>query len=177
VATIQVQELDNDEFGAPPGDVHQDFAHRTLTDANAAEQMTKYNAKHAEIFLYLVEALRRYTEGDGSLLDHTAVVWISELANGPHDLDKIPIVMAGSCCGAFRTGRYLSHAQNLPNPHEHPDWGDTASRPIGPGHSHWLISLMQAMGLPNSEIGKTSVMTRDGTNQTLQLTGPLPRLA
>jgi hypothetical protein len=176
VATIQIQQLENAEFGAPPGDVHQDFAHQTDSDPNAAEQMAKYNIKHAETFAYLLDALDRYSDGSGTLLDSTAVVWLSELATGPHDLDKIPIVMAGSCGGAFRTGRYISHAQNLPNPHEHPDWGDEATRPIGPGHSHWLISLMQAMGLPNNEIGSTSVVTRDGSNRTIDLTGPLPRL-
>jgi hypothetical protein len=176
VATIQIQQLDNDEFGAPPGDVHQDFAHQTDTDDNAAEQMGKYNAKHAEVFGYLLDGLKRYTDGNGTLLDSTAVVWVSELAVGPHDLDKIPIVMAGSCGGYFRTGRYVSYAQDLPNPHEHPDWGDKASRPIGLGHSHLLISLMQAMGLSNNTIGSTSVVTRDGKNTTIDLTGPLPRL-
>jgi hypothetical protein len=154
VATIQVQQLDNSEFGAPPGDVHQDFAHQTNSD----------------------DSLKRYSDGNGTLLDSTAVLWVSELAIGPHDLDKIPIVLAGSCGGYFRTGRYVSHAQDVPNPHEHPDWGDTATRPIGPGHSHLLISLMQAMGLSNNEIGLTSVVTRDGSNKSIGLTGPLPRL-
>lgn len=176
VASIQVTELDNDEFGAPPGDVHQDFAHQTDSDQNAAEQMGKYNRAHAEIMAHLLDALKRYTDGNGTLLDSTAVLWIGELATGPHNLDRIPIVMAGSAGGYFRTGRYISHALDQPNPHEHPDWGDTAQRPIGPGHSHLLISLMQAMGLPNNEIGLTSVVTRDGTNRSINLTGPLPRL-
>jgi hypothetical protein len=39
-----------------------------------------------------------------------------------------------------------------------------------------LISLMQAMGLSDNEIGSTSVRTRDGNNTELDLTGPLPRL-
>lgn len=177
VATIQVAELDNDEFGAPPGDVHQDFAHQTDSDDNASQQMGRYNRTHAEIFAHLIDSLKRYTDGDGTLLDSTAALWIGELATGPHDLDRIPIVMAGSAGGAFRTGRYISHALELPNPHEHPNWGDTAQRPIGPGHSHLLVSLMQAMGLPNNEIGMTRAVTRDGTNRSIDLTGPLPRLA
>jgi hypothetical protein len=176
VASIQVQELDNDEFGAPPGDVHQDYAHQTDSDPNAATQMTRYARKHAEIFAHLIDALKRYSDGNGTLLDSTAVVWVSELATGPHDLDRLPIVLAGSAGGYFRTGRYISHALDLPNPHEHPNWGDTASRRIGPGHSHLLISLMQAMDLPNNEIGMTSVRTRDGNNAEVDLTGPLPRL-
>jgi hypothetical protein len=138
--------------------------------------MTRYARTHAEIFAHLIDALKRYSDGNGTLLDSTAVVWVSELATGPHDLDRMPFVIAGSAGGYFRTGRYISHALELPNPHEHPDWGDKATRRIGPGHSHMLISLMQAMGLPNSEIGSTSVRTRDGNNTEIDLTGPLPRL-
>jgi hypothetical protein len=176
VVTIQATELETSEFGAPPGDVHQDYAHQTDTDPNAAQQMTAYNLKHAEQFAYLLDALSRYQEGSGTLLDNTVVVWLTELATGTHDLDKMPVVMAGSCAGYFRTGRYVSYPQTVANPHQYPSWGDGATRPVGPGHSHLLVSLMQAMGLDNDSIGLTSVTTRDGNGTTIDLTGPLPRL-
>lgn len=176
VATLQVGQLECPEFGAPPGDVHQDYAHQTDTDPNAAAQMTSYNRVHAELFLYLIEALAKYPDGDGTLLDHTAAVWLSELATGPHDLDRIPVVMAGSCAGYFRTGRYLSFAQEFPNPIEQPGWITEEHRIVGPAHSHLLVSMMQAMGLSQNQIGLSSVVTRDGSNTTLDLTGPLPGL-
>jgi hypothetical protein len=176
VATIQIAQLDTSEFGAPPGDVHQDYAHQTDVDANAALQMTNYNNVHAGLFAYLLDALSRYPDGTGTLLDNTAAVWLTELATGPHDLWRIPIVMGGSCAGHFRTGRYLSFAQSLPNPIEHPEWLDASLRMVGPGHSHFLVSLMQAMGLSDNQIGLTNVVTRDGNNTSLDLTGPLPGL-
>jgi hypothetical protein len=176
VATLQILTLNNNEFGAPPGDVHQDFAHQEFSDPKAAQQMVNYNIKQAEVFAYLVDALGRYSEGNGTVLDNTAVIWVSELTNGPHELDKIPVVMAGSCGGSFRTGRYISYAQNIKNPFPDPGNGPSHTRPIGPGHSHFWISVMQAMGLPDNQIGSTSVVSQDGTNITIDLTGPLGRL-
>lgn len=173
VATLQVAELDTREFGAPPGDMHQDVAHRDNTP-DGREHLTNYYRVQAEVFNYLIDALARYDDGQGgTLLDSTAAVWLSELGTGNHEQDKIPVVLAGSCGGYFRTGRYISHAQSLPNPHE---WDDEASVPIGKGHSHLLVSLMQAMGLPNNSIGMTQVTTRHGRSSTIDLTGPLPRL-
>jgi hypothetical protein len=176
VATIQLAQLTNSEFGAPPGDVHQDYAHQAGSDPNATLQMTNYSRKNTEVFGYLLDALSRYDDGDGTLLDSTVAVFMTELATGPHDLDKIPVVMAGSAGGHFRTGRYLSHAQDSANPHEHPNYGGAASRPIGPGHNHLLVSLMQSMGLEDDSIGMTNAVTRDGNNTEIDLTGPLDRL-
>lgn len=177
VVTLQIDQLSNDEFGAPPGDVHADFAHQTNSDPEAARWMTEYNRRHTDIFAHLIGQLQAYPDGSGTLLDSTAVVWISELANGPHELDKIPIVLAGRAGGALKTGRYVSYANDIPNPFEHPNWGAEVRRPIGPGHSHLWVSLMQAMGMSNNSIGSTSVVTRDGNNTTLDLTGPLRRLS
>lgn len=177
VATVQVAQFSNEEFGAPPGDVHQDFAHQTHSSEVARQQMTNYNRVNADLFAHLLAQLDRYTEGDGTLLDNTAAIWMNELATGPHELWQIPVVMAGSCGGKFRVGRYMSYAQDIPNPVEHPEWEPNANFPlIGPGHSHLYVSLMQAMGLPNNEIGMTSVQTRDAAARTISLTGPLDRL-
>ena len=168
VATLQVSQLETSEFGAPAGDVHQDYAHQSVSDPNAAEQMTKYHTVEAEMFGYLANALDRYNDGDGTLLDNTAVLWITEHATGLHQQTQIPIVIAGSCGGAFRTGRYVSFAQDQVTTSNY----DHA--PIGMSNSQLLVSLMQAMGLPNNSIGQSTVQSWN--NQTIDLTGPLPRL-
>ena len=178
VVTIQLPELANSEFGAPPGDVHQDYAHQTNSSEVARQQMTNYNRVQADLFAHLLTTLDQYGEGDGTLLDNTAAVWVTELANGPHDLWEIPVVMGGSCGGAFRPGRYVSYPQEIANPVENPDWeANAAHAQVGLGHSHLLISLMQAMGLETDSIGATSVTTRTASNQNISLTGPLPRLS
>ncbi len=172
VATLQVTQLAAEDFGAPSGiDVHQDVAHETNGNPTAAAQMTDYNIVHANMFKTLLDRLEMY-----NLLDSTAVLWLTECAIGPHDLDDIPVVMAGSCGGFFQTGRYVSFAKDLPNPHEFPGWGIEAQRPIGPGHNRLMVSLMNAMGVEVNSFGEESVVTRDGNNLTVDLTGPLTEL-
>ncbi len=178
VVTIQMAQLNNEDFGAAAGDVHQDFAHQTHTNANAAQQMTNYNRVQAEIFRDLLTNLDQYSEGDGTVLDNTAVLWLTELATGPHDLWQVPVVMAGGCGGGFRVGRYMSYAQNITNPIEEPGWEPAVNFPkIGPGLNHLYVSLMQMMGMERDSIGAESVQTRTASQETISLRGTLPRLS
>ena len=49
--------------------------------------------------------------GDGTMLDHTTVVWTNELGKGnSHTLDDIPFVIVGGGLG-FRTGRSLKYGK------------------------------------------------------------------
>ncbi|MDX2022535.1 MAG: DUF1552 domain-containing protein [Deltaproteobacteria bacterium] len=147
------------EFGANVGDVHQDIAHQAVPGNPAAMQMGTYYKKHAEEFAKIIAGLKAIKEGNGTMLDNTVVVWTTELANGPHDLNRIPFVMAGGCGGYFKTGRYLKYAETA----------KVNNRTVGPGHNKLWVSVMQAMGLPNNSFGATNTGGQD-------LTGVLPRL-
>lgn len=170
VATIQISQLGNEEFGAPAGDMHQDYAHQIENDPVARQQMTNYTRVHAEALAHLIGALEQYSEGEGTLLDNTLVVWMTELATGDHQLDRIPMVLAGSCGGHFRTGRYISFAQDQALPQLDAEVG---SPDIGPAHNRALVSMMQAMGLPDNQIGMAGAATRGGT---MDFRNPLPGL-
>jgi hypothetical protein len=66
-------------------------------------------------------------EGDGTLLDHSVVLWVNEQGNGDrHTETEIPYVLAGSAGGYFRTGRYLKF--------------DEAA------HNDLYVSILHAMG-------------------------------
>ena len=85
------------------------------------------NRWYAEQFAYLVGKLKDVPEGDGTMLDNTVVLWINEQGNGDtHSRDNIPVVLAGSGGGYFRTGRYL-------------DFGGLA-------HNDLFVSVLNAMG-------------------------------
>jgi hypothetical protein len=178
VATIQMPDLWPVDYGASGGDTHQDYAHQWDSDDNARVQMTNYNRVACEQFTHLVNALDQYSDSGGTLLDNTAAVWMSDMAHGNHSFYKVPIVVAGGLGGAIRTGRYISHAQDVVNPVPGIDL-NVEPRHAGQPHNKFLISLMQGMGLPNNEIGVTSAPT-DGPGSgsvTVDFTGPLPRLA
>jgi hypothetical protein len=62
----------------------------------------------AQQFAYLVNSLASTPEGNGSLLDHTLLVWISETGESSVRTGKnIPIVIAGNMNGRFRNGAYV----------------------------------------------------------------------
>ena len=69
------------------------------------EVIQNWYAKH---FAYLLARLDAMPEGNGTVLDNTAVVWFSEIAQGSHEHYDMPFVIAGGAGGAFKTGRYVN---------------------------------------------------------------------
>jgi hypothetical protein len=60
-------------------------------------------------FAYLLDKLKSYDEGNGTLLDNSVVLWINELSDGKaHDFRDIPCVIAGSGGGKLKQGQYLN---------------------------------------------------------------------
>lgn len=72
------------------------------------EQIRKIDAFYAAQFAYLLEKMKSVKEGDGTLLDHTLVVFGSGIRDGDrHDHVNLPIILAGKACGALHPGRYV----------------------------------------------------------------------
>jgi hypothetical protein len=62
----------------------------------------------AQQFAYLVGSLASTPEGNGSLLDHTLLVWVSETGEASQLTGKdIPVIIAGNLYGRFRNGAYV----------------------------------------------------------------------
>lgn len=70
---------------------------------------------YAERFAYLLQQLDKYKEADGtSLLDHTMVVWGSEIGEGnTHDIKNVPFVVAGGGAAGLKLGQYLKIAPTM----------------------------------------------------------------
>lgn len=170
VITINVDQLAPEDFGAPPGDVHQDYAHGE--DPEAYMHMANYYRVHTRQFAQLIGHLDAVPEAGGSLLDNTMVIWITELATGPHDMADGMTLVAGGGGGMLHPGRYVRFAQNRPSPCS--SYGCLKGAEIGPGQSHLFVSAMQAMGMPDTSFGMTSGKALDGSN--IDMTGPLAML-
>jgi len=98
------------------------------------EWLTRVSTFYATELAKLCQALEDIPEGDGTMLDNTAVLWAHEQADGAtHRRRDLPYLLVGSCGGAFRTGRAI-------------DFG-------GVPHSGLLMSLANAMGVPTTEFG------------------------
>jgi hypothetical protein len=172
VATLVTEEISGNEFGLAPGvDIHQDIAHASWEDERGTTQgvegMVNYNRVYAEHFAYLLDQLDSVQEGNGTLLDNTAVVWLTELATGTHRLNRIATVIAGGGAGYFRPGRYVHYPQTVIEIASGDD-------PVGPAHERLHVSLMHSMGMTNrSSFGLEQV---DIADKTISLRDPLPRL-
>jgi hypothetical protein len=133
----------------------------------AAQAMTDLDAWHAGHVAFLLQQLNSVPEGSGTLLDHTVVVWVTELATPTHQHLDVCTLLAGSCNGFFNTGRYVRYPRMLSNPL--PNMALT-----GPPHNRLQVSLLQAMGQSDTSFGMTSAVVDDGT--TISFTGPLTEL-
>lgn len=181
VATIAFESQDAIDCGGLPGsDLHGDYAHSTTEDATDGDEesdavMTTAATNHAGHLATLLATLADVQEDDGStLLDHTIVVWTSELARGRHQgaraYSDLPVILAGG--DAFALGRYVSYAEQHAPPMSAAPVGPDA---VGPSHNHLLVSLCRAMGLGDvTTVGVESVPLMDGT--ALDCTGPLDSL-
>ena len=64
----------------------------------------------AEQFQYLLDSLAAVPEGDGTLLDHTLILYANVFSTGAaHDHIGKYYLLAGGACGALEGGRYLSY--------------------------------------------------------------------
>ncbi len=94
-------------------------AHHGLThhkgDSKKVEDVRKINRYHIEQFAYFIDRLRSTPDGDGSLLDHSIIVYGSGLSDGnDHTHCDLPVLVAGRGCGALSPGRHIRFPDETP---------------------------------------------------------------
>jgi hypothetical protein len=93
----------------------------------------KINAYHLSLFGDFVEKLRDTPDGDGSLLDHSLVMYGSGMGNGDkHDQSRIPIMLAGSASGRLEGGRHIANPNPTPLANLIAGLGEVAGLDLGP---------------------------------------------
>ncbi len=85
------------------------LTHAGDSDAASWKRVAAIKRWHEEQFAYLLTKMREIREGEGTLLDNTLVLNISELGKGnTHSAENVPVVLAGGGSLGLRTGRFLS---------------------------------------------------------------------
>ncbi len=78
------------------------------------EKVTKINCFHVELFAGFVGKLKATPDGDGSLLDHSALLYGSALSDGnSHSNSDLPLLVAGHA-GGIKGGRYVVSEPQTP---------------------------------------------------------------
>lgn len=168
VAVMGLWGLRNEHLGAPPGDIHNDFAHAAEIDPVAEQVMVDYGKYHATEFAALLSALSGVASEGGSLLDDTLVVWSNELGSPDHQMSVVPVVLAGGSSFLGAPGRYVRWRPT------HVVSGPWADEPQGPPHNRLLVAIARAMGLELDRVGAATLPLPGGG--TLDCTGALDRL-
>jgi hypothetical protein len=176
VATFVAPVPQTTDIGYPADTTIHTYAHESIANATscgamfnpvAAQAMTDLGVWYAQHFATLLQELDAVPEGTGTLLDHTVVVWVTELSTPTHLHHDNFTLLAGRCNDFFKTGRYVRY----PREHVSPMTGFPLT---GPGHNRLYVSLLQAMGQTDTSFGMTTASGADGS--TIDLRGPLTEL-
>jgi hypothetical protein len=74
------------------------------------ENVTKINTYHVLLLSHFLEQLASTPDGDGSLLDHTIIMYGSGLSDGNLHLgSNVPILLAGGQGGPLKGGRHVQY--------------------------------------------------------------------
>jgi hypothetical protein len=95
-------------------DPFHNLSHHSNIPENIAKlaQLQQY---HVRTFAVLLQKLRDTPDGDGTLLDHSVVMYGSGMSNSnQHDHRPLPIVLAGGACGKLQGGRHIKADAQAP---------------------------------------------------------------
>ena len=139
VSTLQIaHEQTNVSFP----DIGINDAYHPLThhqgDTEKIAKALQVNVFHSQMFSYLLEKLRATADGDGSLLDHSIVVYGGGLSDGNlHLPTDLPIVLVGGGSGRMKGGRHVRYPKNTPLMNLH-------------------LTLAHKLGIPLEKIGDST---------------------
>ena len=100
------------EIGVP--DAHHPLSHHGGSQ-DKIEKLIKVNLYHARMFAYYVERLAALPDGDGSLLDHSMIIYGSGMSDGNgHNHHDLPTLLVGGGAGQIKGGRHLRYPEQTP---------------------------------------------------------------
>ena len=114
-------------------------AHHPLSHHNDIPEliahMSKINRYHTELFSRYLAKLQATPDGDGSVLDHTTILYGSGISNSTrHSGDNLPLLVMGGGSATLKGGRHLTYSGK-------------------PTMANLLVTLMDKMGVPVEKIG------------------------
>ncbi len=118
------------EIGVP--DAHHTISHHN-SQPDAVAKKAKIDTYHIQLFASFLERLRGIGDGEGTLLDHSLILYGSGLGDGNlHGHVELPTLLAGGCAGRLKGGRYLACPPATPL-------------------ANVYVTMLDMMGVPRSE--------------------------
>ncbi len=122
--------LTYENIGVP--EQHHSCSHHLNNPALIARK-AKIDQYHVQLLGYYLKRLRDTADGDGSLLDHSLILYGGGLGNGNiHDHLNLPCLLAGGAAGQLKGGRHLAYPEKTPM-------------------TNLLLTMMDKVGVPTPE--------------------------
>ncbi len=87
-------------------------------DNSNTDHKVKLDAWVVEQFAALIQRFKDVPEGDGTMLDNTAILFANHMTDGSrHNWDDLPWIMAGNLGGALSRGRLVQAPAGTPSAH------------------------------------------------------------
>jgi hypothetical protein len=86
------------------------LAHHLASHEDTGDAFMRINQFYVSQYKYLVDKLAAMPEGEGTVLDNSCLVFMSNMWSGSqHDNSKLPVLTAGTLGGTLETGRVLDY--------------------------------------------------------------------
>jgi hypothetical protein len=123
-----------------------DGHHAISHHQNRAENMEKnvrIQTFNVNGFKYFLDRLKNTPDGDGSLLDHSLLLYGSNMSNSnAHDHFPLPNVVVGGANGKMKGGRHLKYEDHTPM-------------------ANLLVTMLDRVGVHESKLGDSTGMMTD----------------
>jgi hypothetical protein len=84
-------------------------------NATRLETLAKINTFHVSLVSHFLDRLKATPDGDGTLLDHSLVLYGSAMSNSNiHNHAPLPVLIAGGASGRLKGGRHLKYPEGTP---------------------------------------------------------------
>lgn len=122
-------------------------AHHPASHYDDGDDYEKVSRYHVSQLAYLATRLNEMPEGDGTVLDHTCLMFVNNMWSGSkHDSSKVPLLLVGGLGGTLPTGRVLDFTNS----------GDDNRKLCS-----LYLSLMDRMNVPLRQFGDATTRLAD----------------
>ncbi len=102
------------------------------------EKLIKIQTYHAKILARFLTKLKAMPDGDGSMLDHSMILFGSNMSNSNmHNHFPLPLTLVGGACGRVKGNQHLRYADHTPV-------------------ANLLLAILDRAGVPTEKIGDST---------------------
>jgi hypothetical protein len=107
-------------------------------DPAKLDRLARIQTYHTEVFARFVKRLSTMPDGDGTMLDHSIILFGSNMSNSDlHNNDPLPSAVLGRGYGRIKGGQHLHFPQDTP-------------------HANLLVTLLNRAGVPVESLGNST---------------------